>query len=114
MKTFRKFDVDLMRYNDDTVKVVTAAETLNPEDVNVEATLPAAGTYAITLPKAELMPGSVIKIKVTVDGAGDSVTIAPQSSDQHAYGGATLTAVKDYAYLESTGEGWIELAAVET
>jgi hypothetical protein len=59
---------------------VTAAVTLGPDDQLVHATIPAAGTYEITLPFLHERPGARILIRVVATSGGTSVTVNMASS----------------------------------
>lgn len=97
------------------IKTVTSATTLTPSELNVQATAPASGSYAITLPPAVLWAGRVAVIRCTGTAGTGEISIASSTGDARALSvGDNMTVAGDYVVLFSTGDFVIVLSEVTT
>jgi len=89
--------------------LVTSAVTLKPHERLVWVTLPASGTYTITLPPAASVPiGQLFFVRVKVDNTGGAVV------SDGTYTSTTMTALGDFVVLTSDGDAWLELKKLTT
>jgi len=89
---------------------VTAAATLTPQQLNVLATIPASGSFNITLPPPPDVAGQIICVEVIADSGGTSVVVIDDDKTSDPYTSTAITAADGYCVLYCNGYRYIELA----
>lgn len=88
-------------------KLVIAAISLGVMDQLVHATIPASGTYVITLPPVMAAIGKVYHVRVTATAGGTSVTVEGKGAVN--YVSTAITAVTGFVTVMSVGEMYVEI-----